>query len=121
MYFMRSDMQRAKEEAMTTCPKQIILEVPIPDEISCHDWEAVSDYMYKTYRIDIDFEEDSDYFEHVFYNNDLRSEMGFVMNWCPLTLYLHPKYYASDLDNPDDFWTKRWRLLIKDSLILEDA
>ena len=121
MYFMRSDMQKAKEEAMTTCPEHIILEVPIPDEIHCEDYEAVSDYMYKTYRMDIDFEEESDYFEHIFYNNDLRSEMGTVFGWCPLVLYLRPKYYESDLDNPDDFWTKRWRLLIKDSIILEDV
>jgi hypothetical protein len=108
-----------KEEVMVTCPSEIVLEVPIPDDISCHDLESVSDYIYKTYRMDIDFEENSDYFEHIFYNSDLRSYMGLVLDWCPLTLVLHPKYYASNLDDPDNLWTKRWRLLIKNSIILE--
>jgi len=48
-YFLQEDMQKAKEEAITNCPKEIILEVPIPDEISYHDLESVADYMYQTY------------------------------------------------------------------------
>jgi hypothetical protein len=47
-------MDAAKQEAITNCPKEIVLEVPIPDEISCHDLEAVADYMYQTYHIDIE-------------------------------------------------------------------
>ena len=108
-----------KEEVMTICPSEIVLEVPIPDDISCHDFEAVSDYIYKTYRMDIEVDEKSDYFEQIFYNSDLRSFMGLVLDWCPLTLVLHPQYYASNLDDPNDFWTKRWVLLIKNSIILE--
>jgi hypothetical protein len=113
-------MDAAKKEAITNCPKEIVLEVPIPDEISCHDLEAVADYMYQTYHIDIEVEEESDYFEHLFYNQDLRSIMGLVLNWCPLTLLIEPQYFASNLDRPDDFWTKKWKLLIKNSLIMEE-
>lgn len=108
-----------KEEVMTTCPKSITLEVDIPDEIYCGDYEAVSKYLWDTYHFEVDTEDESDYFEHIFYNEDLRSIMGLVLEWCPLTLYLYPQYYASDLDNPDDYWTKRWNLLIKNSRILE--
>ena len=121
MYFMRNDMDAARKEAITNCPKEIVLEVSIPDEISCKDLEAVADYMYQKYHIDIEVDEESDYFENLFYNQDLRSRMGLVLNWCPLTLWIEPQYFASNLDNPDDFWTKRWRLLIKDSLIMEES
>ena len=114
-------MQKAKEEAITTCPKHIILEVPIPDEISCECEQDVSDYLEKKYHFYVDVDEDSDMYEQIFYNNDMRSVMGLVLDWCPLILYLRPQYYASDLNDPDDFWTKRWRLLIEDSIILEDA
>lgn len=109
-----------KEEVMIKCPKDITLEVSIPDEICCNDYASVSQYLWDTYHFEVDIDEDSDYFERIFYNNDLRSIMGLVLEWCPLTLYLYPQYYASDLDNPDDYWTKRWRLLIKNSIILED-
>jgi hypothetical protein len=120
MYFMRNDMDAAKKEVIINCPKEIVLEVSIPDEICCEEYEKVADYMYQTYHIDIDVDEESDYFENLFFNQDLRSQMGWVMNWCPLTLYIKPQYFASNLDRPDDYWTKKWKLLIENSLIMEE-
>jgi len=73
----------------------------------------IQKYMWKKYHIDIDIDSESDNYTEMFYNQDLRSLMGFVWEFDnPLTVVIWPEYYAQP---ENTFWGEFWRELIYNS------
>jgi len=101
-----------KRKIIDNPPQNIILAVNLPKNILTY--EALQKYLWNEYHIDINICQNSDYFEYLFYNNDLRSYMGKLLNFEDQTavLYILTSFYVPD-------WEEKWEKLIQNSSILE--
>jgi hypothetical protein len=106
-----------KQKLMIAKPNEIELVIPIPSS-NARSEKTISRYTWRNYHFEIGDNPDGDDYEQLFYNADLRSQMGLVIEWSPLHVVIWPRYYAGDLSNPNDYWTKIWRKLIKNSRIV---
>jgi hypothetical protein len=99
-------------------PDQVQLVTKIPRSVDTYD--KLREYMVKIYHIDVETDPDSDDFQKLYYNQDLRSMMGFIVEFDPgneVFMILFPKYYV-DWNQPNSYWTKRWNLLIDTSRVV---
>jgi len=80
-------------------------------------YEELRTYLWKNFHIDIDIDSESDYFEHLFYNSDLRSQMGFMFPEFGMFV-VFPKFYIDK--DPSSKWSKMWRQLIREATILDE-
>lgn len=105
----------SKKQAMLNPPSEVILDVSLPQDIETY--KQLQKYFWRKLHIDIDVNPESDYFEHLFYNQDLRSFMGIMLEF-PSVFVIFPKYYRDD--NPNTMWSKMWRQLVRQSEILDE-
>lgn len=82
--------------------------------------------MARRYHIDIDFDRESDYYEDLFYNADLRSIMGHVEEWLDnLVLIVNGQWYAGGSDYAgkwsydEGFGETYWKNLLDDAISVE--
>lgn len=84
--------------------------------------EAMNRGMWRRYHFTIDIDRNSDYEGHIFYNQDLRSIMGTVEEWCGdhILLIVQPRYYAREWGREgayDEKWGENyWKNLLDDAL-----
>lgn len=105
-----------KQMLLNRVPYQITLRPKIPASIRSE--EAVSKFFWRNFHFEFDTEPTSDNYEDIFYNSDLRSHMGLVLDsFDGYTLVLYPKYYVGDISDKNNVWTKYWTKLIKNSEI----
>jgi hypothetical protein len=90
---------------------QVRIEVDIPTSVDTP--KKLSKYLWKNYHFEISTEED--YEDHLFYNPDLRSEMGFVeeSGSGSVILVVFPKYFA-------EFYPDEWKKLSKVSRVIPE-
>ena len=79
--------------------------------------DEVNKYLWDNYHFEISFGEDTEIPDGVFYNQDLRSFMGYYIDEAgsgSLRLYIFPEYYK--LGWEDTYWKK----LMEDCEIIEE-
>lgn len=82
-------------------------------------YRKLKNYLYKNFHIDLDIDRNSDYYEDLFWNSDLRSRMGFMLEFGVFIVF--PEYYI-DRENPESEYSKMWRELVRQStIIMEDV
>ena len=84
--------------------------------------ESMNRGMWKRYHFYADTDPKSEYEGHLFYNQDLRSIMGEVEDFCGDTLVLHitPRYYArmwgEEGKYNEDYGETYWKNLLDDAI-----
>ena len=96
-----------KERLLNEIPREILIKIGD----SSMSIEELSAYCEKEYHFDIEYHEDSDNYEELFYNSDLRSQMGFMEGENEARIF--PEFYAKGWE--DTYWKK----LIEDNEIVE--
>ncbi len=101
-----------KQKIINNPPQNITLAVNLPRNI--FTYEILRKYLWNEYHIDLNIYENSDYFEYLFYNNDLRSYMGKLLNFEDKTavLYILTSFYVLG-------WKEKWVKLVQNSIVLE--
>lgn len=78
-------------------PTQVLITVPYDG----NTLEGLNKFL-KRYHLDLDIDEESEYYEDLFYNADLRSFCGWSEEFNQLRMF--PKYYAQGWE--DTYWKK---------------
>lgn len=104
-----------RKELMLNPPNEVHLYIHFPKSVNT--WEDMKKYLWNNFHIDWDIDPESDYYEHLFYNSDLRSMMGFLYGD---DFVIFPQYYV-DKDDPSSNWSKMWRQLVRQSDILGEG
>lgn len=108
-----------KKEAMLNPPSEIHLDLSETlEKLGIDSNRKLKNYLWKKFHIDLDIDSNSEQYEDLFYNADLRSFMGFMFEYG--TFVIFPKYYYSDEDRKDlsSEWSKMWRELVRESDIV---
>jgi len=105
--------------------KDSLLQFPLPEEVhllirlpNVNNMDEIRKHLWLEYHIDVDPDPESDYYLMLYYNNDLRSLMGFLHDWDEVSAYLilWPEYYV-DKDRPwDSYYNSRWKKLVENSI-----
>jgi len=105
-----------------TAPNQIILDVALPSDLSPYDTELLAEYFMQNYGMDIDSDPESDNYEEIFYNADLRSRMGMIWgegsDMSTVRIVFWPRYYLKG-ETPETYFGKNWLRLMKNSVVVE--
>src|SRR3972149_1982120 len=78
-------------------------------------YRKLKNYLWKNFHIDLDIDRNSDNCDDLFYNSDLRSYMGFMLEFGLFVVF--PQYYI-DKGHPETSYSKMWRELVRQSTIL---
>ncbi len=82
-------------EMIEEIPREILITVPYDG----NTLEGLNKFL-KRYHLDLDIDEESDYYEDLFYNADLRSFCGWSEEFNQLRMF--PEYYAEGWE--DSYW-----------------
>ena len=103
----------SKKEIMLNPPNEVHLSLDVPSNIVTD--EQLHKYLWDNFHIDLDTDSESDNYYDLFYNQDLRSMMGFMRDWCNFVIF--PTYYI-ERDEPSSNWSKMWRQLVRQSEVI---
>ncbi|MCK5139593.1 MAG: hypothetical protein KAQ85_07120 [Thermodesulfovibrionia bacterium] len=111
----QTEIKELKEMYKRTPPENIVLKIPHP--IESGTLKEISDYLQKEYHFDTPSESDYEGYGHLFYNADLRSIMGDVLDWdCEtITCNINAFTYAEG----GGCWQEYWEKLLEASEIIE--
>lgn len=107
--------QKQKQLHKENPPRSIVLIIPHP--IGNDDLKKISDYLYSEYHFDTPPEHGYEGYGHLFYNADLRSIMGDVMEWDEDTITCNIN--ASTYVEGGGCWQEYWEKLLEASEITE--
>jgi hypothetical protein len=124
--YMKRDSKRFKLYKETRKAKMLVEKliknppnrIELFTKIHCQveDLEDLSNYCQKRYGFDIGIDEDAEGFEQLFYNADLRSYMGELIDWdgAEARFWILPKYYVAGQED-------QWEKLLRDSKVISHS
>jgi hypothetical protein len=106
---------QTKKEAMLNPNNEIHLDLnETLERKGINTYRKLKNYLWKNFHIDLDTDSKSENFEDLFYNSDLRSHMGFMVEFGVFVIF--PQYYIIGEE-----WAKMWRRLVRESDIIDEV
>jgi hypothetical protein len=102
----------------------VLIELPWPKgPRGGTSWKTVKKMLSEKYHIDIDADGKSDNYGDIFYNQDLRSIMGYVEDWGdPFILIIDARFFAGGTDYEgkwkydEGFGETYWKNMLDDAI-----